>query len=143
MIFVWFGILCFTVFPLVDVLREKATYGKVHNINHWIGYGIAFVAAVILYALYDSIHITSWHTFLLTLLHLAITGIAFGSVRGIVFDPAINILFNLIVKPRAIDYISAGSNALNEDRLTHVGFWWRRLWYTLLTAGSITAYYLL
>jgi len=107
----------------IDMLRMKRTWGKVNNINHWLSY---LLAAIGIIALWLTIH--GW----------AITWAAIPfivgcvALRGMLFDPALNLLVNRFIIHRAIDYISPKSNALNESRLTKIPFWWRRFGYSAL-----------
>lgn len=112
----------------VDAYRMKITWGKVGNLNHWISYLLAFIGMAGLWIAINGL-VINWQ------LLPFVVGCA--ALRGLFYDLTINIGVNFFITPRAIGYISASSNSLNEDRLTKIGFWYRRAGFAVLLAGVL------
>ena len=120
------------ILSLVDAMRMKRVWAKVNNINHWLSYLLAAIGIVGLLFCTKGLPagIVSFKTLLLYLLHITPFIIGCIAIRGMFYDMALNAFVNFFIIPRAIDYISVRSNSLNEDRLTNIPFWWRRVGYT-------------
>jgi len=125
---------------LVDTLRIRSK-NRIPNpvgnndISHVVSWSLAIVTAA---ALWFIIH--GWSISWLAV----IFAVGCAAIRGLFFDFFQNIFVNFFVFPRPINYISYKSSSLNEQRLTHVGFWWRRIIsFGILIAVIVTTHFIL
>ena len=130
MIYVYYSIETILL-ALVDALRmrykNKHTINPVGNndISHAVSRALAVITAAATYFTVNGWHF-SWAS--------TVIAVGFIAIRFLWFDLALNAFVNFILFPRPLDYISGISSSINEQRLTYVSFWWRRL-----IAGSALA----
>jgi hypothetical protein len=104
---------------LIEGLRIKLSKGKVDNINKLWTYTIGFCMFGVCLALSVGYYDDIWP------LDVACYAIYFASVRGVVYDPLLNVLRRL-----SVDYTSKTTNSIIDRTVgNRVNFWVLRIIY--------------
>jgi hypothetical protein len=110
---IYYAIITILVIAFIEKIRIQKELGIVGNINHLISVLIAGTFGAVLWIFLYGFFF-NWHLITYSLSCLA--------VRGIFYDPALNLW-----RREHFDYTSNASNSKNEQSLNRVGFWQRRL----------------
>ena len=112
---------------IIEKYRIKANWGEILNIKHsWSGAG-AIAAFILLLALFNQ-----WNLYMICI------GICCWGIRGIFYDPALNLL-----RGEYIDYESDSTTSKTDkaEKKRKISFWMQRLLYFLLAAAGYGLYY--
>jgi hypothetical protein len=135
--FIIYTILAIILSSIIEAGRIKLTYGKTQNVNKVVSFTIgASLFGVCLALIYGGDYYYTPDFF-----EILIYSIFYASVRGILYDPILNLL-----RGKEIDYTSLTTNSLT-DFIERVGFNWdfwnERLIYTLVALCSGLLYHIL
>ena len=124
--FVLYTIAAILLSVLIESVRVRASYGKVQNVNKVVSFTIgAALFGVCLALIYTDYYYTPG------LIEVALYSIFYASVRGVLYDPLLNLWTS-----KELDYISTKTNSVIDwiERIgLKWGFWTERLIYLLLT----------
>jgi uncharacterized membrane protein (DUF2068 family) len=121
------------VCALIDSIRIRVSHGRLIN----IGKTITFIVGAILYGVSLALSVDYYDE--IGLWHVLIFGIYYASIRGIIYDPVLNVLRGL-----NISYKSKTTNSQIDIIVgSRISFWGLRFVYTLFSIPSgILCYYL-
>lgn len=114
-----FTFIAAVLYTFFEWLRIKFSWGKVSNINHVLSLLIALICFAAMLIIFKQ-PLFTWQTFWY--------GLYFASVRGMIYDPLLNIFCG-----RYIDYEGTTSNNKtdNLERILKLDFVEQRVWYSI------------
>ncbi len=128
--FVLYTVIAIIVSVLIEAVRIKASHGEVANINKVVTFTIgALLFGINLALIYKDSYYNTPGVF-----EIAILGTFYAAVRGVLYDPILN-----IVRGKSISYTSTTTNSI-IDFIERIGlkwsFWMERLVYLLIALLS-------
>lgn len=124
--FIVYTIAAIIVSVLIETIRIRVSYGKVQNISKVVSFTIgAALFGVCLALIYTNYYYTPG------LIEVGLYGLFYACVRGILYDPLLNLGTN-----KKLNYVSINTNSVIDwiERIgLKWGFWTERLIYLFLT----------
>lgn len=135
--FVIYTILAILLSALIEAGRIKLSYGKTQNVNKVV----SFIIGAALYGVCLALIYGGDYYYTPGFFEILIYTIFYASVRGIFYDPILNLL-----RGKAIDYVSTTTNSITDfiERVgLEWGFWTERIVYSIAALSFGFLYHIL